>query len=346
MIRFEAATEADDKELRALLRDNDMPSWVNMSLQREPSFFAGMNQVTRDYAVIARDDGQAIGMYTCSQQSVHFNGDSCTLGYLGGLRVIPSHRNRIRILRDGYASIARLVAAGSLPFWFTSVARGNSPARRLLEAGLPGMPRYYPANELFTFALPVSQGRRINLWRQATEADIPGMIDFHNREASKFQFATVLSEAWIRHIGLQHFLVYGEQDIRACLAIWNQSAFKQVIAKSYRPPLQAIRPLYNAFATMARRVRLPAIGQPFSQTFLAFATFADSAMPLAVELLRDALSQCSSEAAIIALHDRHPLMAELARFKPFVYRTRIYAVSFADAPAMDGRPAQPEAALL
>lgn len=347
MIRYELAGEADDAELRALLRDNGMPSsWVDISLEREPCFFAGMNQVTRDFAMIARDGDKTVGMYSCSLQPVHINGQVCTLGYLGGLRVSPNYRNRLRVVRDGYASIPKLTSAGDYPFWFTSVASENAPARRLLETNLPGMPRYYLSGEMSTLALPVSQGRNLNLWRSATETDIPVMIDFHNREAARFQYAPILSEAWIRYIGLKNFLLFGDDSIEACLAIWDQSGFKQVVARGYSPAMQAVRPWYNFYATLANRVRLPAVGQPLSQSFLAFSAFSEHAMERAFELVRDVLARCNTEAAVIGLHKHHPLLGELKTLKPLIYRTRLYAVSYADKPLLDSRPVQPEAALL
>ncbi|MDX8390918.1 MAG: hypothetical protein R8M38_10570, partial [Mariprofundaceae bacterium] len=222
----------------------------------------------------------------------------------------------------------------------------NATARRLLEAGLPGMPHYEPCNEIATLVLPVFQGKRLNLWRNATEADIPGMVDFHNREAAKFQFAPVLSEAWINHIGLEHFLIYGKNTIQACVAIWDQSAFKQVVARGYRPLMRAVRPIYNLYATLAHRIRLPITGNPMSQCFLAFAAFSGHALESGVDLVRDILSQCTTEAAVIGLNDVHPLLEELKTLKPLVYRTHLYTVSYADKPLIDGRAAQPEIALL
>jgi len=346
MIRYELATESDDKVLRELLKNNSMSSWVDISIEREPSYFAGLNRCTRDFAVIAQDGEQTVGMYNCSFQSVYFNGIACTQGYLGGLRVNLPYRNKIKVLQDGYASIQQLLPAGDHPFWFTSVATENTKARRLLERGLPRMPRYNMSGEVVTLVLPVVQGRPLNLWRSAAESDIPEILDFYNREASKFQYAAVLSESVIHHIGLGNFLIYGEHNIQACLAIWDQSNFKQIVARAYRPLLHLVRPLYNLYATLTRRVRLPATGQPLSQSFLAFAAFSEQSMIHAVDLIRDVLHQCSTKTAVIGLHDQHPLLVDLNRLKPMIYRTCLYTVTFDNQPLLDGRHAQPEVALL
>src|SRR5438128_6436712 len=112
------ATPADDDVIRALLRDNAMPSWVEMTIEREPSFFSGANLLGRDWAVIAEEEGQVLGMYTAAMMPVHVDGHAERLGYLGGLRVSAPHRRRIRHLRAGYESIVPL-APLRVPFWFT-----------------------------------------------------------------------------------------------------------------------------------------------------------------------------------------------------------------------------------
>jgi len=53
MTAFRLATAVDDDRLRRLLRDNGMPGWVEMSIEREPSYFAGHDWFGRDRAVLA-----------------------------------------------------------------------------------------------------------------------------------------------------------------------------------------------------------------------------------------------------------------------------------------------------
>ena len=83
MTTFRLATESDDDIIRSLLRDNGMPSWVEVAIQREPSFFAGKNIFGREWAVIAEEKDDVIGMYTASVLPVHVDGRPEQLGYLG-----------------------------------------------------------------------------------------------------------------------------------------------------------------------------------------------------------------------------------------------------------------------
>jgi len=176
------------------------------------------------------------------------------------------------------------------------------------------------------------------------------MLTFHAAQASRYQFAPVLSAALLERIGLESFWLYSEHDrIVAMAAWWDQRAFRQVVAQSYHNVLQWTLPLYNGLARLIRGVPLPRPGQALDQTYLAFVAFDPILMPQYVRtrlLLRDLLSHCPTSVAVIGLGDRNPLQPILGSFRPLVYRTTVYAVEFDKAAALDQRPIQPEVALL
>jgi len=344
MTTLRLATEADDAVIRALLRDNAMPAWVDMAIEREPSFFAGKDIFGRDWAVIAEEKGEVIGMYSASVLPLHVDGRPERLGYLGGLRVNPGHRRRIRHLRDGYASIRRLApVTGTLPWWFTVVAAENTTARRLLESGVPGLPAYHFQGDYVTFAVATARGRRRNLWRRAAASDVAHVVTFYNAQAGRFQYAPVLSEDLVHRIGIANFFLYEDRGVAA---LWDQRAFKQIVARRYRRSLRALLPFYNFYAKLSRRIPLPREGRALDQTFIAFLALSDPVQANIDGLLLDLLSNCTTPAASIGLHARHPLVEVIKKLKPLFYPARVYAVTFEDAPLPNGRPAQPEAALL
>lgn len=348
MTDFRLATEADDALIRSMLRENGMPTWVEMTIEREPSAFAGKNAFGRDWTVIAEEKSQVVGMYAASVVPVHVNGRPERLGYLGGLRVNPEHRRRIRHVRAGYASIRSLApVACTLPWWFTVVAAENAAARRLLEAGVPGLPAYHPLGEYVTLGLPTARGARHDLWRQAGEPDLQRILEFHAAHAGPFQFAPVLQADVVRGIGLKRFFVHEQAGaLRGVAALWDQRAFKQIVARRYRRPIGALLPAYNAYARLFRRIPLPRAGHGLEQTFIAFLALDDEVLPRGRTLLQDLLSRCTTPVASLGLHAAHPLLVALEGLRPMRYPARVYAVSFEGRPAVSGRPAQPEAALL
>jgi hypothetical protein len=344
---FSQATIEDDAELRTILRSNSMAGWVTMSTEREPSFFASLNHFGKEQAVIARREGKPVGMYLCAVQHLHLNGRPSIIGYLGGLRVNPDFRNRLNILRAGYSSARAMQSPDALPFWYTSIASDNTSARRLLEANLKGMPSYAPVGEMLTMALPRARGQRMNLWREALPSELDTVCEFYNRHASEFQFSPVLSADAACRTGAKFYVHSRKGEIVASMALWNQQAYKQVVARGYRQPLKALLPVYNSYARLARRVSLPPINQALDQTLLAFFSTSSSDGTDVVDLVRDALAICPTKVLTLGLHAEHPWIGRLQRtFRPAVYRTNVYLVHYDRRPELDRRPIQPEVAVL
>jgi hypothetical protein len=347
MTNFEIATEQDNSELRRLLRENSMQSWVSMSIEREPSFCAGQNKFGQDWAVIAREGAATVGMYTCASQPVHVNGLAGHLGYLGALRVNPSYRNQLRVLRDGYASLRYLSQGDQPESWYTCIASENQTARRILEANLKGMPAYKPVGEMTTFALPRSRGRSHALWSLALPEQMNEVCDFYNQHAAQWQFAPVLTPEAAQLTGATFYIHVTGDRIKACMALWNQQSYKQIVARAYRRPLATLVPVYNACARLARMVELPAVGENLDQTFLSFLAAPLEQPELFMDLVSDAVALCPSKALTLGLNTQHPYARPIQReFRPLVYRTQVYTVGFDGVPALDGRPAQPEVAVL
>lgn len=362
-IIFRKASADDNEKLKAALRDNALDSWVQLSLEREPSYFAGDSLLGSSFAVIACDEKQPdvmVGMYSCAFFPVHLNGTATDVLYLGGLRVNQPYRHRLHILKSGFASIKQLapnLAAAALIF--TSVASENTPARRLLEAGLKGMPRYRPLGNMETLAFNTKQGKLQGLLQSATPQDVPALVEFFNRQAARYQYSPVLSTEWLlslsgsQGLSLSDFwLAKDGAAIRGCLAIWDQRAFKQTVVRGYRFPLSVFRRAYNLFAAATGRVILPAPGQTLQQMFLSFVAFDNPAGEFPLRVVQEGLArarQRGAAVAILGISEQNPLAALLRRkLRPSIYRTCIETVSWPGdpEPIHSGCAAQPEVALL
>lgn len=347
MTTFNVATGCDDSDLRALLRENPMPSWVTMTIERDPSFFAGTNHFGRDSAIIARQEGRPVGMGTCSRHPLHLNGQKAELGYLGALRVTPAYRNRIHLLRESYNAMRSHGQSIGIDSWYTCIATQNHTARRLLEANLKGMPRYSHVGELITLAMAKGRERRNGFWQLASPEDIESLSAFYNIQAAQYQFAPALSSQAIQALGIPFYIHKERNRINACMALWNQQSFKQVVARSYRPPLAALLPVYNGLARLRGRITLPRIGARLDQSFMAFLAVGSQEPEFFSTLLQDALALCSTNVLTVGFHAEHPLLEKLIRrFRPSTYQTCVYTVSFDQAMSLDGRPVQPEVAIL
>jgi hypothetical protein len=342
------ATTGDDAALRQFLRSHGMAAWVEMAIEREPSFFAGRDFGGEEWAVIAEEETDIVGMYSAALRPMHVNGRQERLGYLGGLRVSPKYRHRIRYLRQGYASIRALTPApATLPWWFTVIAADNMAARKLLEAGVPGLPTYHPLGDYVTYALPTSRGEHKAIWRRAGETDVDTLVAFYNARASRFNFTPVLDGTLVRRVGVDHFYLFERRGVlQGVAALWDQRSFKQIVAARYRRPIGSLLPMYNLYAKLCRRIPLPHEGRALDHTFVAFLALRDDVGPERAPALRDLLSHCKTPIASVGVHAANSLNETLMGLKPVRYRSRVYAVTFEPGAPVCDRPVQPEAALL
>ena len=358
------ATLADDQALQQILRSNPMQDWVILALERSPSYFAGENLLGKSRAVIGEDmarDGSVIGMYHTNFLPVFVNGEVVQAGYLGELRVNPAYRNSLRILKHGFASIRPLNRPESeqTAIWFTSIASDNHQARRLLEAQHRKLPRYIPVGELQTLAISVRHGRQPELLQQATPVDIPALCDFYNQLAARYQFAPVLEPSWLdtdsatKGLTIEDFWLYKPHGrIEACIAVWDQRAFKQAVVQGYRFPLELLRPAYNLFAYLQGKPLLPSSGSRLESVSLAFFAITPTAQSQTAQILREALhaaSRKNARIALLGLASANPLLPVLcASLHPTIYRTCIETVSWYEGTPrqLDGSYVQPEIAIL
>jgi hypothetical protein len=348
MTTLRLATDADDAVLRALLRTNGMPGWVEMAMVREPSFFAGRMFEEGEWAVIAEENGRSVGMYTVAARMLFVDGHPEQIRYLGGLRVATTDRHRIRHLRAGFASVRTLVPQNSaVAWWFTVIGSENVPARRLLEAGVPGLPKYEFLGDYVTLALPTARSRRRALWRPASERDLDGLVAFYNVQAPRFALTPVLDRTLVRGVGIESFYVIERAGrLQGVAALWNQRSFKQIVAVRYREPIGRLLPMYNFYARLFRRVPLPPTGEALNHTFVAFLALSDELQEDAGQVVGDLLSYCRTPIASLGLHARNPLNDCLRAFRPVRYPARVYGVTFEDAVPAVNRPVQPEVSLL
>ena len=332
---FALATAADEAEIRRLLRENPLGGGIEITLEREPNAFAADFGLSRNHAVIlAREaSGRVIGMCERVVGEAFVNGEARLLPYLGGLRIAASHRHRVAILRGGFQALRALAERpGEEPFALTSITADNTAARRLLTAGVPGLPRYQPVGAFSTFGVRPRRARTAEGIEPAGEADFPAVADFLQRQLGRFQFAPVWSVEKLRGLGLDILLARHRGELRGCLALWDQGAVKQAVVRRYPPLLGLARPVVNLLAGLPR---LPAPGTALRQADISHVAVEGDDAEIFLALLEAALdlsAQRGFGAAAVGLASAHPWRAALKRrYRTLEYRTELYLAHWPEA---------------
>lgn len=361
---YRVATRRDEVDLRALLRGNAMGGWVSLSMEREPDYFTPLLPDDEHLTIICRDrwTNAPVGMCARSVRPAYINGEIRPMGYIGELRVAPGYRNRIRIIRDGFAALRFLAGdRRAMPFYLTSIIADNDRARRLLEAGLPGLPAYRPYADMTTLAMRTGKRPRPAAVGPADASDLPAIAACLGRNGRRQQFAAVWTEDHLRRLqylggpGPEDFLVLRRGgDIAGCLALWDQSPVRQTVVRGYDNRIRLLRPLLNLTAPVFGLPPLPDVGEPLSQVFLSHVAVDGDDPEILVSLVAAALRSAHGQGialALLGLARSNPMFARVsAAFRARGYDNRLYLVHWPEGTAavdnVDGRQPHVDIALL
>src|SRR5262245_10177189 len=260
-----------------------MAGAIRVSLEREPDAFAAAAVLGRPHhTVVAREpaSGRLVGMGHRAVMDVYLNGAPARVGYLSQLRVDGAYRGRRRLLARGYDLLAAQRAPDEAAFDLTSIMADNEPALRLLGAGLPGLPTYRPLGRFVTLVISTWRAPR---WSGGTPAEagrpehaleIAACLD---RNATRYQLARRWpagdlgsGERWpgLRPGDCRLACASGGGAVGTA-ALWDQSAFKQVVVRGYSPGLARARWWINRGAWLLGAPRLPAPGRALPHAYLS-----------------------------------------------------------------------------
>jgi hypothetical protein len=297
------------------------------------------------------------GLYSLTGMPVWHNGQPDNFTYLGGLRVAADHRGRLAGFRDGFASVPFFVRALNLPErYFTSLAKDNGPARRLLEAGLKHLPRYRPQGEMITLGFSSALGKDGSLLRPASPADIPALLDLFNRQAARWDLSPRLDEAGLAGLMAEKsktriflFPRDEKQAPQAGLGLLDLRSDRLITVMGYKGLLRPTRRFYNLWARATRRPPLPAPGANLPAVFLPFTVFAAAALPQAAACLKEVLFHIQAPEQVIAflgLSPANPLWPVLRRCPHIAYTTVVERVYWEEEDSPLSFAPQPEIAFL
>ncbi len=316
---------------------------------------------------MAREEGseRLLGMGGRTVLAAWVNGRATRLGYLGQLRLDRGCRGRTGMLKAGYRLLRELHGDGATPFYVTTIIEDNRPARRLLEAGLEGLPTYRALEPFVTLALPVARRRgrpRSGLpVGRAAAGDLEAIAECLGRNAPRYQFAPcwtredLMSERRCRDLRPEDFhLVRRQGRVTGCLALWDQRGFKQTIVRGYGRRLRLARPLVNRLAPWLGVPRLPPPGGEVRSAFVSHVAVDEDDPGTLLALLesaRDGAAERGLDYLILGFARRNPLLAVVRRAFPHrEYASMLYLVHWEDgtgaAAAMDDRVPHLEVAIL
>jgi hypothetical protein len=224
-----------------------------------------------------------------------------------------------------------------------------------LTTGRAGLPEYAFAGRYYTAVIPIAR-RRSGFTRpeaalqirEATALDRDALVEFLRAVGSARQFSPCLGPAdffeptsTFRDLAPSDVLLaFRERRLVGTLGRWNQRGFRQSVVERYSRALGWLRPVYNAWATVAGRPPLARVGEPLPCLMAAIPTVLDDDATVFDALLRTALDRAAGGPVnylLVGLHETDPLLPASQRLGAKSYVTRVYLVSWEDGRAFRAR---------
>lgn len=341
-MKFMLANPSHDAQLRSIIRSEAMPGHIQLSYEREPAFFHGLEtQGTFNQVMTAEDDGRIVGFGCRSIRPMFINGNETDFGYLSGLRSSPLLKRKLGLAR-GYSFLRELHEDGRCPGYITTIIDGNTEALATIAAGRARLPHYLDMGVCYTYAVALNRRKRVRKHagiavRFACGGEEGSVVDILRHLGRQYQFFPALHASdfgtpLLRDLPVTRFLIAETDGIPCGIAsIWDQSAFKQHRIHSCSHALQLSRPLINLGMKAAGFRPLPGAGQLLSHAYLSFAAVLDNDPRIMQALIEYAHVYCAEAGCshmIVGFHENNPARGALDGMPKTAYRSRLFFVGW------------------
>lgn len=345
-LAFELATEADEAELRRLLRENPMRGAISLSFEREPNYFhAAAIEGPFHQTLVAReaDTGEIIGVGNRSVRPMFVNGRVQEVGYMSQLRIHPKYGTGLYLARglaQGFQLYRELHADGRTPYYLMSIIEDNLPARRLLTSGLPGYPCAREYTRMFTYAVyPVRHKRPLPLPLplrivHGQDAYAGAIVDCLNRNGARKQYAPFWTRDSLFTSDLKpsdFILALNGNHVIGCIACWDQSAFKQTVVRGYSKSIARWRRALNWLSPLGGWPYLPDPHTRLRHSHASHLAIDDDDSVVFSALLCELYNHNLEHGYsyfVIGLAESNPLRRVVRTYRPLTYISRIYLVNW------------------
>lgn len=277
------ATLADDQALRALIAVPMTTKGVQISFQREPSYFKASDILYRHKLHVVIEDTEHqknVACYSNGHRPCYVDKAIQNVRYASDLRVDPNYRGKSLVKVLG-AHVKQTLHEPD--FSQMIIFNDNYAARAAIQTGKSGIPDYYDEGLIETLTLThLGNKRTIKAFLnhrietemseikscQARPEHITAMNRFIAEMSQHYNFIPAYNFAEL-HAGHPYFsglqlsdfqLYFQDGKLVGMFGLWDQHTIKQTKILHYSSAIGLIRPIYNVLTKVTKGMPLPKLG--------------------------------------------------------------------------------------
>ncbi|MEB3790869.1 hypothetical protein [Acinetobacter sp. IK40] len=277
------ATLADDQALRALIAVPMTTKGVQISFQREPSYFKASDILYRHKLHVVIEDTEHqknVACYSNGHRPCYVDKAIQNVRYASDLRVDPNYRGKSLVKVLG-AHVKQTLHQPD--FSQMIIFNDNYAARAAIQTGKSGIPDYYDEGLIETLTLThLGNKRTIKAFLnhrtetergeikscQARPEHITAMNRFIAEMSQHYNFIPAYNFAEL-HAGHPYFsglqlsdfqLYFQDGKLVGMFGLWDQHTIKQTKILHYSSAIGLVRPIYNVLTKVTKGMPLPKLG--------------------------------------------------------------------------------------
>ena len=346
------AQREDGPELAQLFASVTMSSDLELSVERDPDFFALYDIQRASYRTVVMDDGKRIrGLGTLMARDAYFEGALTRVGYLGDLRI---ERRGARAWLDSFAAeFDKACDDFECEVMLTAILDSNRAARWTLVArhrGRPQQPVYRPITHFDIVNVQFTWRRRRRsalLIQRATPADLTAMAALLAEDHTQRPFGYVVNtsvladriERW-PGLAIESFYVARDKsgNVIGVAAAWDAFEVKRFRVLAYNNGMVWTRRAFNALAWLSKSTRLPPAGGLLRYIYVTHVSIRDddpAVMTALIDRIYDDHYGAGYHFMTLYAQRNDPLTPAYERYSTVRLPATLYAVSRPGSPYND-----------
>ena len=325
------ASPEDGKDILRILESSAAQGGIELVYTRRDDAYASyMKESGQAHVFISKDGNRTVG--TCAElvRRVYIGGQIRKAAYICGLKKDANYDGLV-----GFGpGFIKALQHDDVDFYYCSVVADNTEAQKMFSKNsraLSMRPFAEYKTYIFSPKVRIKAPKHGLSFRQATEADLPSLLEFLNAEGRKKDLFPVIGSL-DQFYGLMvenfYLLLEGNQIV-ATGALWDQTGYKQYIVKKYHG-LMSLARIANPLLSALGYIRLPKEEHPLDLAMLSFFLSKDDNEELYRIFLKEIRREIarSHEIFVLGLPKNHFAAPMLDKLPNISFETKLYEVTF------------------